>query len=429
MILRADWVVPVDAPALRDAWVQVADGRIAALGQGEPPAGDAPPIELHDALLLPGLVNPHTHLELTCYAGRIEPAPLWTWLERLIALRREPGAAQRERQAVCDGAWRSLRAGVTCVGDISRTNVHWRELKRVPIRKVCFVELLSAADHPPRDPQELLAAFESIEEDGLLTAGVSPHAPYTVPADQVRACVELATRRGRAWCMHWAETPEEAEFLRGRLEALPPLVRQLARIAGARAAGANPAEHLARCCGGLAPGALAHVNYADDADAAALAAAGHVAIYCPRAHAFFGHAPHPLAALRAAGVTLAIGTDSLASNQSLSMFDELRYLSRARPDVAPADALRMATLDAARALRLDGLVGSITPGKRADLVAVRPTGAAADDPVATVVREPLDVLAVWVDGERVAGSEALALRQSDEATKPRSDEGRRSEKL
>jgi hypothetical protein len=114
--------------------------------------------DLGQVVLTPGLVNPHTHLELGCYAGRLKPGPFWPWLKQLVELRRAPGQQERERQAAGQGAWASLRAGVTCVGDISRLNVAWHALKEVPIRKVCFVELLTLADGPPRNPQELAAA-------------------------------------------------------------------------------------------------------------------------------------------------------------------------------------------------------------------------------------------------------------------------------
>lgn len=404
MILSADWVLPLASPPIRNGWVSVQRDRIAAVGA--PPAPASPgqrPTTLPGCALLPGFVNPHTHLELTCYAGRIAPAPFWSWITELIKLRAAPGQTQREAAAAADGAWQSLRAGVTCVGDISRLNLHWRALKPIPIRKVCFVELLSLADAPPRDPNELRAAVDGVQEDPLLTLGVSPHAPYSVPRDHFTAALRLARELDRPWCTHWAESAEEVAFLRGDENALPEVVRNLARKCGVSSPGAPPAAALEYCTGGATRGALAHLNYASAEDAARLARRGHVGVYCPRAHRFFAHPVHPIVELRRAGLRMAIGTDSAASNENLSMLDELRFLARARPELPPADLLRMGTLDAAAALRLEHAIGSLEPGKQADLVALRVAGAPADDPYHALLHGETHTAAVWVAGTPVVG--------------------------
>ena len=193
MILSAAWVIPVTSPPIRSGYVEIAEGRIVGVGASSGlPSAAGPVADLGAVVLTPGLVNPHTHLELGCYAEQVQPAPFWSWIELLIRLRSRPGQRQREQRAAGEGAWQSLRAGVTCVGDISRRNCAWPVLKRLPIRKVCFVELLSLADHPPRNLDELREGVRSVVEDELLTVGVSPHTPYTVPDDQIRAAIALA---------------------------------------------------------------------------------------------------------------------------------------------------------------------------------------------------------------------------------------------
>lgn len=402
MILKAAWVVPVSSPPIRDGYVRVREDRIVACGGcGSLAAGDEEVVELGGAILTPGLVNPHTHLELTCYAGRLEAGSFWSWLAALVELRREAGAAEREQQAVVDGAWQSLRGGVTCVGDISRRNVAWRALKTISIRKVCFAELLSIADDGPRNVEELRATAAEVEEDGLLTVGVSPHAPYTVPAEQIRGALGLAEAMGRPWCVHWCETREERAFLSGRADALPAfLTERLARV-GVRTSGDSPSVLLASCSRGFRPGALAHVNYVDDADIALLADGGHTAVYCPRTHAFFGHPEHPVRRLRDAGVTVAIGTDSAASSGSVSMLEEMRFLARLELGLSDADVLRMATLDAACALGMQSELGTLEPGKQADLAAFRAAGAQRDAPYAGLLSSAVEVEGVWVAGQRV----------------------------
>lgn len=411
MILRAAWVAPVAAPLISDGFVEIDEGRIAAVGHwAERPRGAADATDLGEALLTPGLVNCHTHLELTCYAGKLRPAPLCDWISGLIELRRAPGQVERETQAVRDGARLSLRAGVTCVGDISRRNLTWRALRDVPIRRVCFVELLTLADDPPRDPDELGAALADVNEGELTTAGVAPHAPYSVPQEQIAAAVALAGRRGRPWTMHLAETREEVRFLKGERGALPAFLESLTARRGVAAPRCGPIELLRRVAGAGPRGLLAHLNYLSDDDVAAFAASGHCAVYCPRAHAFFGHATHPFAKLRAAGATVAIGTDSLASNASLSLLEELRFVRQrgAPPDVAlscsalldAAALLRSVTLDAARGLGLETRIGSLEPGKAADLAAF-PVPRAARDPVAEVIDAAPPAAHVWVAGREV----------------------------
>lgn len=404
MIVKAAWVVPVTSPPIQTGYVEIEADRIVSVGPAValPPAtATAEIVDLGDAILVPGLVNPHAHLELTCYAGLLEPAGFWDWIARLIRLRAEPGQLDRERQATSDGAWQSLRAGVTCVGDISRRNCTWPVLKPLPIRKVCFVELLTLADHPPRNPDELREGVRDVAEDELLTVGVSPHAPYSVPAEQVRATIMLADEIRRPWTLHLAETREEVAFLRGEKRVLSRTIEHLMRQRGVRAPLCTPARLLVNCSRDCRRGSIAHANYVADDEIELLAAAGHVVVYCPRSHHFFGHAPHPFRQMRAAGITVAIGTDSLASNESLAMLEELHHIHTRVPDPpAPDELLRTATLAAAAALDLEGVIGSLEPGKQADLAAFA-CSPDVGDPVRRLIEAPVAAAAVWVAGRRV----------------------------
>lgn len=402
MILRARWVAPVAGELIRDGFVQFRGDLIVAVGRWTASAGVVDDVlDLGDALLTPGLVNPHTHLELGCYAGMFPPGPFWPWIMRLARTRAEPSRLEQEQTAAGEWGWRSLRAGVTCVGDISRGNVAWRALKSVPIRKVCFVELLSLASVPPRNLAELREQVASVEEDDLLTVGVTPHAPYTVPEHEIRAAIALADELGRPWTTHWAETVEEVEFLAGRTVALPEMLRLVLAQCRVETPQLPPVEYLNRCCEGRSAGVLAHVNYIADEELNALARRGHTVVYCPRAHHFFGHEPHPLPRLIAAGVRVALGTDSPASNDDVSMLAELHHVRRHAADPpSPAELLRMATLNAARALRLECAIGSLEAGKQADVAAWR-CGPDETEPLRAWIESPADPLGVWVAGRRV----------------------------
>lgn len=402
MILRSRWVLPIGAPPIRDGAVRIQDRRIAAVGRAAEvtQAGDSVE-DLGDTILMPGLVNPHAHLELTCYAGQVPPGPFWSWLPELVRLRAQPGQFEREQAGVVAGARQSLAAGVTCVGDISRCNLSWPVLKHIPFRKVCFVELLSLADQPPRNLAELRAAVAEVEEDDLLTVGITPHAPYTVPRAQVEGSVRLAAELQRPWCTHWAETREECAFIRGSSASLHPFLDALLAQCGVRSPSLSPLEYLEACTHGLPPGTLAHYNYNGEGDAERLAAAGHTVVYCPRAHHFFGHAPHPYRDYLRAGVRVAIGTDSAASNVGLAPLEELRFLSQNHPDAPPAHTLlEMVTSRAAEALGLGHLIGSLEAGKRADLAAF-PCTADASAPESHLVQAAPAAAGLWVDGAAV----------------------------
>lgn len=401
MIVRAACVAPISSAPIRDACVETEGERIVRVGPRRAWPETAPLEDLGDALLLPGLVNPHTHLELGAYHGRIAPAPFWDWLPALVRLRRESGALPREQTAAEEWAWRSLRSGVTTVGDISRQNVAWRGLQRVPIRKVCFAELLAIADQPPRNVNELRAAVESIEEDALLTAGISPHAPYSVPKSDIRDALELARRLNRPWTLHLGETREEVAFLAGDAARLPLSLGALLGPAGITAPGQGVARFLADVSPFSWGGAVAHVNYLTDADVAALAAGEWSAVYCPRAHQFFGHEPHPFQRLIAAGARIAIGTDSPASNDDVSIMAELRHIRSLNGNRLSAEQLlRMATLDGAAALRLEDRIGSLSVGKLADICAF-PLARDGRDPFDALLSDAPPPTAVWVAGKRV----------------------------
>jgi cytosine/adenosine deaminase-related metal-dependent hydrolase len=403
-VVRARWLLPITADPIENGALAVENGRIVGVGKADAFAGAAVR-DLGDHVLLPGFVNAHTHLEMTCYRGRVAPTTLWRWFEQMMDLRTRPGAADEEREAVSIGAAESLAAGVTCVGDISRTGVQVEALRSSPIRKVCFLELISGANAPPNDAASLASlhgAAAGHAEPDRLVVGISPHALYTVTSDDLLGAATLAAERKAPLTIHVLETAEEAQWL---AKGGGPLQAFLSRYKLPTATGTirGRATELLRRAGLMdQQPLLAHVNYIDDPGLRDLARCGAGVVWCPRSHGFFGHGPHRWRDMLAAGVNLCLGTDSLASNSTLSILDEMRFVRRSAPGTGPRAILEMGTLRGARGLRMEQCTGSLEVGKCADFVTIPWDATGPRDPAANVLDGSEVVDETWIGGVPVA---------------------------
>ncbi|MEZ0267807.1 MAG: amidohydrolase family protein, partial [Phycisphaerae bacterium] len=358
VLITAAQVIPMGAPAIDDGAVLVEGGIVRAVGARRDlmrEFGGARVHALGEAALLPGLVNAHTHLEMTLLGP--PPGHAETFVDWVLTIRARASAVtdweRLTREAVGEGVRQCLACGVTCVGDIAN-NIHTTRaaLATSPIRGVSFGEVLGMARRTGQFAHRLSAALDrSFERPGLV-AGIEPHAPYSIDLELYRKCVEAARKQGLAICTHLAETPDEAEFLAAhagqfkrlwdRLEAWDDSVT---RFAG------GPVRAMKEV--GLldVPGAsLAHANYVDDEELELLAGGRASVIYCPRTHAYFGHPEHRLRDMLSAGINVAVGTDSAASSPDLNLLEELRVIYRKHADLPPSAIFELATLRAARAL-------------------------------------------------------------------------------
>ena len=316
-------------------------------------------VEFPLGLVAPGFVNAHAHLELGGYQGRLVGDSMVAWIQSLIAVRGEVSPAVYARE-FGRGVERSLGSGTTTVGDIDSSGVCAEKARASGARFVCFREVLDAGD-PTRAPTALRPVQRGLGKFSLVREGLSPHAPYTTSLELLRGCARLRARRALPLAVHWAETREEREWIeagQGPFKALlPPAAQPLGRSA------LEVLDEL----GLLGPFALLiHGNDPRREELLRIRKCGASVVHCPGTHRYFDREPFPLKLYRDMGIPIALGTDSLASNEDLDMGRELELARQAFPDLEPAELFRWATEGGARALGLAGKVGRLAPGYAAD---------------------------------------------------------------
>jgi cytosine/adenosine deaminase-related metal-dependent hydrolase len=401
--LKARWLFPVAGDPIADGAVTIEAGRIVAVGKPQPGAAVE---DLGNVAILPGLVNAHVHLELSDVAKPLgkRGMNLVEWIREVIAHRRQRGAASAD--AVRRGIEEGVRYGTTTVGEIAQPDWRLEPFVDVGIQAVVFLELIAPTPERARAAMDWgVRHLDSAGRSQAFTPGLGPHAPYSVHPRLLRLVVELSRERRVAVAFHLAESCDELEYLQSGTGPLVNLLRELgAWDAASSRQPLQPIDYLQELA--LADRALViHGNYLDDEEIAFLArhADRMSLVYCPRTHDYFPHDAYPLEKALSAGVTVALGTDSRASAPDLSVLAEMRFVANRYPSVPPRTVLRMGTLDGARALGLDAEVGSLEPGKRADLAIVALGDRDAADPHELLLDPDLSVVATIVagDGERM----------------------------
>lgn len=387
-LCRARWVVPVTRPPIADGAVAVGGGRIVAVGPYDELGGEFSGVPVRDygeATLLPGLVNAHTHLDNAALAGHTPRGggDFVAWLEALTESR-EAASAEKMYSAT-EAACRDLLSfGTAAVADISHADVSPALLERLPIHAVVFVEVLGFTEEKARqkllEGRARLAALERRHEGGRLRFALYPHALFTTREGLLREVFEENFAAGRINTLHVAESREEEDFLTGAGNPFKGILeRRGAWDPGWKPPGRTSVRYLDDL-GLLRPGVLVvHCVQPDDEEIGLLARSGCAVCLCPRSNAFIGVGRPRAPQMLAAGIELCLGTDGPGSVESLSLFDEMAFVSRHFPEVPPAEVLRMATVSGARALGLAGFLGAIAPGLRDRLLVYN--GDAGGDPV------------------------------------------------
>ena len=374
----ARYVFPGSVPPLPGGTVTVRDDRIESV---DPHGVRTADVDLGNVAIIPGLVNAHTHLDLSGARGLIPPTDpdhFTDWLRGVIAYRR--GRTPEQVQAdIISGLAECLRYGTTLIGDISVDGGSWDTLAEGTTRAVMFREIIGLTREGIERWHECVRWANSrshwdstsnrwISSVPNCVPAYSPHAPYSVNA----AVLMASTGNNRPVTFHIAESPAEVELLDRRSGPFVEFLRELGVWEGAVLA-----ESLSWVLKWTTRSTLyAHCNYlAPDAQIQPNASI----VYCPRTHAAFGHPPHPFREFLARGVRVCLGTDSLASNPDLDILAEARFVHQRYPDFPGDTLLKMVTISGAQALGWAGETGSLEVGKSADFVAVPlPNREAAD---------------------------------------------------
>lgn len=373
----ATWVLPVSSPPIRDGRVAVEDGRIVWVGRrGDPGEPEGPLVELGNGVLLPGLVNAHTHLELSALAGATHADDGFVGWVRSLVEARPTVPPDTSRWATEQAIAAVIDSGTAAVGDVSNALGHLDLLSTAPLDAVVFLEIIGW------DPDRAEAAIEeaqgrrrAVVPRGRVEVRIAAHTPQSVSP---RLLSLMAQGEGIA-SIHLAESPEEVEFLRSGRGAWKTFLddRGLGRVPF-DPPGRSPVAYL-ESLGVLWPGLMAvHCVQVDRSDLALLARRGVKVIVCPRSNRTLGVGRAPVPAMLEEGLTPGLGTDSLASASSLDVIEEAVALHNEFPQIRASTLLRMATRGGAEALGISDL-GHLAVGFRASL-AFAPASEAVGDP-------------------------------------------------
>jgi cytosine/adenosine deaminase-related metal-dependent hydrolase len=368
-------VVPIDGPPVRDGWVTVDRGRVVALGH-RVTSEDVREVDLGEVAVLPGLVNAHTHLELSYLRDEVAPASAFvSWIRGLLAARRlrpdltSPDILDAINRAIAE----AIACGTAVIGDISNSLASFSPLAGSGLAGVVFYEIVKFNAPDPEDVVERARrGLDELVPTDLVRTSLAAHAPYSVAPLVFRAIRKDIERDPFAPCsVHLAESVEEVEFIETAGGPWRTLLEELGSWDPAFIApGVSPVQYLDES-GFLDARVLAvHGVQASAADLARLASRGTTLVTCPRSNGHTGAGVPPIADFYQSGVRVAIGTDSLASTPDLSVFAEVATLHALAPSVPASALLDSATRQGARALGFDADFGTIEPGKCARLLAI-----------------------------------------------------------
>jgi 5-methylthioadenosine/S-adenosylhomocysteine deaminase len=430
-LYSARWVLPGSSPVIADGGIVVDGQQIVAVGSRASLVEEFPEATVRDfgeCAIIPGLINAHSHLELTAMRGFLEneETDFFAWLRKLTAARMERMTADDLNVSAAWGACEAARAGVTCVADASDSALEsMNALRDVGLRGIVFQESFGP------DPRLAKENFEKLKtkvnrlrerETSLVKCGVSPHAPYTVSAPQLKLIAELSLSESLPLMMHAAETAMEVSLLRdGRGPFAEGLRRrgiewhapQVSTIQYLHDVGVLQTRPL-----------LAHCIHIDEVDLETIKRTETRVAHCPKSNAKLGHGRAPFGRMIEKGIAVGLGSDSVASNNTCDLLEEARFallLARSETEVNAAagktvdggrmwltakEVFRAATLGGARALGMEGQIGELRTGLQADFAVIsleRPHQVPSYDVGGTLIfaSSGRDIISTFVAGREI----------------------------
>lgn len=380
MNILARYVVPMDGPAIENGAVAVDGNTIVAVGSPADVAGfgDGQMMDLGNVVLMPGLINAHCHLDYTMMRHAISPPKSFAaWVQRINALKRSLDSDDYLR-AIARGFRQLQQWGTTTVCNIESFPELMPLMPEPPIRTWWFYEMIDIR-HRTASEQVVAGAlaFFRHQDRSLSSFGLSPHAPYTASATLYQLANECAASSVMSLTTHVGESSEEAAMFQQREGPLYDFLKRIGRPMNDCGA-TSPFSLLWRSGAINQRWLLVHMNELQEKDFGLLSTLPpggmpHV-VHCPGSHAYFGHSPFQYKRLHDLRVNLCVGTDSLASTDTLSLLQELRRLRQREPWLTPVELLETITVNPARALRRHGRLGRIGPGALADMIALPVSG-------------------------------------------------------
>ena len=378
----ARWILPLSSPEIVDGAVAVDGQKIVSVGNRNTLVEQFPEAatrELGESAIIPGLINAHSHLELTAMRGFLEDeaADFFAWLRKLTHARLDRMTSDDLKVSASWGACEAARAGVTCVADASDAALQsMSALDDVGLRGIVFQESFGP------DPRLAHENFEKLttkiaglreRETSLVNVGVSPHAPYTVCSPQLQMISRFALDEKLPLMMHAAETEMEVSFLR---EGRGPFAEGLrSRGIEWRAPGVSTIQYLHDVGVLETKPLLAHCIHVDEADLETIKQTETRVAHCPKSNAKLGHGIAPFGKMIDKRIDVGLGSDSVASNNTCDLLEETRFAlllarSNGNCELNCDDVLRAATLGGAKSLGLSGKVGELKAGLQADFAVV-----------------------------------------------------------
>ncbi|QER42773.1 amidohydrolase family protein [Thermodesulfobacterium sp. TA1] len=377
LLLRAKWVVPVDSPSILDGAVEIKEGKIVRVGKFSDlfkETSQAKLIDFGETIILPCLANLHTHLELTSFRFRIRPSgSFFGWVKQVIKLKEETSPVELKEGAKL-GLSELWREGVGIIGEVTNSGLTLDLVCQTPLYGYIFREIIGFKGGVKLQP------LEDYFSKNRIKTTYSAHAPYTVSPLLLQAIKAYTKKRNQIFAIHCGESKEEVEFLKTGEGAIKNLLKERGQWNESFCSpGLSPVKYLASLNLLDEKTLLVHLVQLEKEDLEVLKRHKPKVCVCPRSNLFTGVGLPNLPLLLEAGLEIGIGTDSLASNTSLSVWEELKTLYSAFPDIPPEIFIRMATLNGAKILGYENL-GAICPGYLPNLLVIEVFDYLTDNP-------------------------------------------------